>query len=205
MAIRVKNTDKLKFSVDENGDYKITVKGVILSYEHVHRPWCKDPEKETPKYSGKFMLNAETHEKEIEIIENFLADLKKSYWPNGIKMKPADLFFRDGDQEGKEEMEGHWIISASEKATHKPAVLDRDKTPVTEADDKIYSGAVVNVMIKPWKQDNKWGKKINANLLAVQFVKHGKKFGGGGGATQKDIDDNFDEMEAEEEDDGFED
>ena len=46
-----------------------------------------------------------------------------------------------------------------------------------ESDDVVYGGCFVNVLIRPWKQDNKHGKKINANLRAVQFEKDGEAFG----------------------------
>lgn len=203
MAIRTKNTDKLKFRKDANGDYVITLKDVRLSYEHIFEPWCKTPAKETPRYSGKFMAGNETHEAEIESLNNFFDDLKKE-WFKGQKIKAADICFRDGDLESKEEMEGHWILSASEKKTHPPAVIDRDKTKIDESDDKVYSGTYVDVMFKPWKQDNDFGKRINANLMAVQFRRKGERLGGGGGVSKEDLDEGFDEIDGED-DDGFDD
>ena len=35
------------------------------------------------------------------------------------------------------------------------------------------------MLINPWVQNNKFGKRINANLLAVRFVDHGEAFGMG--------------------------
>ena len=59
-------------------------------------------------------------------------------------------------------------------------------------------------MFKVWKQDNNYGQRINANLLAVQFIKEGERFGGSKGASKEDLDEGFDELEVAEED-GFED
>lgn len=203
MSIRAKNTDKLVYRKDENGDYKITIKEARLSYEHVFAPWAKKPT-EPKKYSGRFLLHEDTHAAEIESLNNFFIDLQREYFKG--KIKASDLCFRNGDLEGKEEMENCWYIAASERETNPPKVIDRDKSSLKRSDDKVYSGAYVNVMIKPWKQSNDHGKKINANLLVVQYFKKGEKFGAATGATQQDIDEGFDEIDADDmgDDDGFE-
>lgn len=51
-----------------------------------------------------------------------------------------------------------------------PVVLHKDRSRMTEADDKIYSGCRVNIKIEIWAQANKWGRRVNAKLLAVQFA-----------------------------------
>lgn len=203
---KTKNTSKLVFRKDGNEDDVITIKEVRLAFEHVHEPWSKK-ESEEKRYSGRFLLDPETHQAEIDILQAYVKD-KAAEWFKNAKLKPDAYFFRDGDNEGQADFENMWVIAASEKIDRKPAVIDRDKSKVTAAHDKVYSGAFVNVMIKPWKQANDHGNKINANLLAVQFFKHGDKMGGGGGGVSKeDIDEGFDEYEAAEmgEDDGFDD
>ena len=203
---KTKNTPLLNFRVDKNGDDIITIKEVTLMFEHCHEPWSKKPE-EPKKYSGRFLLCNTKHSKEIEILNTYLEG-KKSEFFKSAKLKPDALFMRDGDNEGQADFEDHWVIAASEREDRKPALIDRDKSPVKKSHDKIYSGATVNVMIKPWKQDNDHGKKINANLLAVQFFAHGEKKGGAGGVSKEDIDEGFDEYEVEEMDDddeGFDD
>ena len=197
---KTKNTPLLIFRKDERGDYIITIKEVRLMFEHVHKPWSKT-EAEDKKYSGRFLLDPKKHAKEIEILQEFNESLRLEYF-KGAKLKPDAYYFRDGDNEGQADFEDHWVIAASEKATHKPAVIGRDKRPITAEDDLVYSGAFVNVQIKPWKQDNKHGKKINANLIAVQFFEKGEKVSGSGGVSKEVIDEGFDEYEAPE-DDGF--
>jgi hypothetical protein len=49
-----------------------------------------------------------------------------------------------------------------------------------------YSGAKVNGTVTAWAQNSHGRKAINGNLLAVQFVAHGTKFGGGGGVNPDD-------------------
>lgn len=64
--------------------------------------------------------------------------------------------------------------------TVRPTVVDRDRTPLTKQDGKPYSGCYVNVIIDVWAQENQYGKRVNAQLQGVQFVKDGEAFSGGG-------------------------
>ena len=43
---------------------------------------------------------------------------------------------------------------------------------------KLYAGAYVNCILRVWAQDNKHGKRINAELKVVQFVRKGPAFSG---------------------------
>ena len=68
------------------------------------------------------------------------------------------------------------FISARSKS--RPTVVDRDKTPLTEQDGRPYGGCFVNAIVELWAQDNQFGKRINATLAGVQFLKDGDAFGG---------------------------
>lgn len=173
-------------------DGTILVKDVRLSYEHIFTPWSKNPEdpKNPPKYSGRFWLDKETHAKEIEQLRKHVEKLQMEYFKG--KIKPGDLFFRDGLMEKGDETDDQWIIAASENAKNPPQVIDRGKKPVKEKDGLIYSGCYVNVLISPWKQDNQHGKKINANLLAVQFFREGEAFSN---VERPDVDEVFESFE----------
>jgi hypothetical protein len=50
---------------------------------------------------------------------------------------------------------------------------------IIESDNKVYAGCVVNATVRLWAQDNNYGKRINAQLRAIQFVKDGAQFGEG--------------------------
>jgi len=58
---------------------------------------------------------------------------------------------------------------------------------LTENDNRIYAGCYVNAIVVLWAQNNNYGKRINANLLGVQFVADGSPFGDGG--TSAGVDD----------------
>ena len=70
-----------------------------------------------------------------------------------------------------------------------PKIIDRNKVELAEKDGKPYSGCYVNVSIDVWPQDNTNGKRINATLLAIQFVKDGEGFSGGARSDGSEFDD----------------
>jgi hypothetical protein len=57
-----------------------------------------------------------------------------------------------------------------------------------QAARKIYGGCYVNAAIRPWIQDNQFGRAIRCNLIAVQFLADGEAFG----EAQPDVSDMFD-------------
>jgi len=71
----------------------------------------------------------------------------------------------------------NFFVSANIKT--RPTIVDRNGSPLTEADGKIYSGCYVLAHISLWTMDNQYGQKINANLLGVQFLRDGDAFSGG--------------------------
>lgn len=94
---------------------------------------------------------------------------------------------RDGDTKANYDgFPGNLYISA--RSPTRPLVIAPDLTPLTEDDGKPYSGCYVNMQVAIWAQDNSHGKRINAQLRGVQFMRDGEAFGGGGVATVDDFD-----------------
>lgn len=66
-----------------------------------------------------------------------------------------------------------------------PQVIQGDGTPVDPANTmavqalarKLYGGCRVNVAVKPWLQENKHGRGVRCDLLAIQFASDDKPFG----------------------------
>lgn len=83
--------------------------------------------------------------------------------------------------------EGAYHMSTRGKT--RPLCLNRDKTPVAEQDGVIYAGCYVNASVELWTQDNKWGKRINASLRGVHFVRDGDAFTGGAPASPDEFPD----------------
>ena len=123
--------------------------------------------------------DTEQGKKDLAALKAASQAAKVEKWGDKIPKLAADrMCLKDGDQMDGEESDGCWVLSCSEEKA--PQVLDRDgKTRLTEADGKIYSGCEARVLVNLWAQDNKYGKRINANLHAVQFYAHGEAFGKG--------------------------
>lgn len=164
---------------------KIKLENVRLSFPSLFRK-AQFNGVET-KYEATLLLSKSEHASAIEQIQaavksKIANDLK------GAKLAADKICLRDGDEVEYEGYEGHMSLKAANKK--RPLVLNKDKTPLTEDDNVIYGGCYVNAIVELWAQNNEYGKRINANLLGVQFVRDGESFGAGGvSATTDDFDD----------------
>lgn len=173
---------------DTNEVGKFKVRG-RLSFEHLFTPSAsvKDGPK---KYRTNLLIDPSTKEgkKDIALLENAIDEVKEAMWPGkSPKFKADRIFFLDGedmvdsDGEVRDGYEGmRFIKVANDK---RPKLRDRDgQTDLTQDDDKIYSGAHVILYGRVYgiKDQDKGGNGLFASVDAVQFVKHGEKFGGGG-------------------------
>lgn len=70
-----------------------------------------------------------------------------------------------------------------------PRNPDGSENLLTATSGRPYAGCYVNVLVEVWAQNNKNGKRINAELKAVQFVRDGDAFGSGAPASADDFDD----------------
>lgn len=96
------------------------------------------------------------------------------------------LCLHDGDAKAdKEGYKGNLYVSASNKIA--PLVIDGNKSPLKVTSGKPYSGAFVNAVIELWAQDNQFGKRINASLAGVQFLRDGGRLAGSGVASADDF------------------
>ncbi len=173
----------------------VRIDGVICSYPHLDKPWKKN-ERDREKYSVTGLAPKETHGEVkallVEVINNLLTSNKMG------KIGAEHKFVRNGDTEDgplKPETEGMWIIKASENPDRPPKVRDQ-LTKLLSPDQiakLIYPGCVINILVRPWAQNNEHGKKINANIIGVQFVRDGTRIG----EAAIDDDDAWDELEVE--------
>lgn len=97
----------------------------------------------------------------------------------------------DGDTKAEYEgFEGHMAVSAHAQENQPPALVVTKNGENVRLDRKtqgvIYAGCYVNAIVDFWAQDNQWGKRINAQICGLQFVRDGDSFGGGGPAVSED-------------------
>ena len=180
------------------GDGRYLLKGVRLSYAYLHNPdeQENDEGKKTKSYRVALLLPKETGERTYKKLNKVITDLIAEEYDGG-KVPKDRWFLRDGDEGDTEEHEDHWVISVRE--SRRPTLVDRDRQPVLEEDEVIYSGAWANVVIRPWAQNgksskkkNKYGKRINCGFDIVQAIMDDEPLGG---ALRPDVDDVLDELD----------
>jgi hypothetical protein len=71
-------------------------------------------------------------------------------------------------------------------------VIDNGKNELRIGSDGVepkipFAGSYVVGLITLWAQDNQFGKRINANLLGVQYVREGTPFGPGAVDVETDF------------------
>lgn len=184
-------------------DGTMRIDNVRGSYLHADKPYKgkakRDDGGEAPaKYSVVGILSKETHEAAKAACDEFIRQVLKDN--KDAKVGKKDWFIRDGDDAGKDEYEHAWTINASE--LKKPKCRDRMGELVEDGEDiraMFQSGFWFNILIKPWFQDNDYGKKVNAGFIGIQFVKKDTPFGNG------EVDDNdvWDTVPDDEGDDGL--
>lgn len=162
---------------------RIMLKNVRLAFPNLFEPSTVAGEGE-PRYSAAFILPADHPQlKEINAKIKAVATEK---WKDKAEAqlkgleKTGKLALHDGDEKPQYDgFPGNMFISASAKVSARPTVINTDKTPLTERDGKPYAGCYVNVSLDFWAQDNGYGKRVNAQLRGVQFLRDGDAFSAG--------------------------
>jgi len=133
------------------------------------------------KYQAAFVFDPSSKEgaANIKKVNNAIkAVLAEHYGGSDGIPKGFKLCLKNNETEQKEYegYEGKWFLTASNRT--RPTVVNRDLSPITADDNILHPGCVVNASIQLWVQDNQYGKRVNANLRAVQFVEAGDVWGG---------------------------
>lgn len=170
---------------------KIKLNNVRISFPSLFRKATFSGEE--TKFEGTFLLDKQEQTDQIEKIEAAIEALIKDKL-KGTRLKADKICLKDGDDIDYAGYAGNMSIKAS--SAKRPLVLDRDRSPLSEEDGRIYAGCYVNAVVELWAQNNTYGKRINANLLGVQFVKDGEPFADGVAASVNDFD-VFDDVDEE--------
>ena len=169
---------------------RITLKEVVIAYAQGIFEARVPEQGGDPKYTAAFLFSKD--HSAVKQLTDAVVAVAKEKW--GVKadetlkqLKAADrLPVHSGD--AKPNSAGYaskLYVNAGNKI--RPVVIDANKGALTAADGRPYSGSVVNVILDIWPQDNKFGKRINASLLGVQFVRDGERLAGGSMATADDF------------------
>lgn len=127
------------------------------------------------KKGAKLLLDPEKNKLVIALITKTMKEIADDKLKG--KLPSSDrLCLRDGNDTDREEQQGYMVLSSN--TSKKIVVLGKDAHPVTEDECEIYSGCYVNAKVSLWAQNNKYGKRVNAQLVAIQFVRDGEALDG---------------------------
>lgn len=180
--------------------FQIKMKHVRVSFVKVHRAEPFRGAKRGPSDGGEkaFSLNAlipkNTKEGQDlhDDIRDLIDDAMDAKWgKDKPRLKPDKFCLRDGEDEEYDGYEDAWYLTARNR--NRPKVIDADgKTTLVEEDGRPYSGCYCNVWVRIWVQDNEFGKRVNASLEAVQFVRDGEAFAGAAPIPDEEFEDERD-------------
>jgi hypothetical protein len=171
---------------------KVLLKNVRLSFPDLFKAGTPPPGSTSgPKFGGQFIMAPDSDAFKVAQAE-FIKVANEKFGANAAAILaelPKDkkcLRRGDGnlDKAGavRNGYAGNMYITARNKA--RPVVVDRNRTPLGEADGKPYGGCFVNATVDIYAHDKPGlGKRVDATLLAVQFVQDGESFGGGVGSA----------------------
>lgn len=170
---------------------KVALKCVRLSFPDIFE--AVQYEGQGPfKYRASFLFepNSDNHKALIAAMNEVAQEAWKDKAKKVLEAAADDSklrFIIDGNKKEYDGYKDMFAISATrDQSKGRPMVLNKkpknpDGTPnyVTQTDGVVYAGCYVNATVEVWAQNNKYGKTVRAQLLAVQFVKDGDAFGGG--------------------------
>lgn len=151
-----------------------------------------DDDSERRTYKSNFLIPKDKDDEDAQAnlkkIQKAAAEVQakkfgedKKKWP---KIRPDKKCLRDGDEENWDGYEGNWYLSANSPESRPPRIITNRKDaenrwiPAQPGEKAApYSGCYVNAIVRIWFQDNEHGKRINASLEAVQFLRDGEPFG----------------------------
>ena len=113
----------------------------------------------------------------LQLIQN--DRLKRCYGSGAEKIDKKTMRVLDGYGDGM------MFISANSKEDRPPQMIRPDGTVVDNSNTaeraalarKLYGGCYVNAAVRPWCQDNQFGRGVRNELIAVQFHTDGDPFG----------------------------
>lgn len=179
-----------------NRNVTVLLPEVRLSYAYLATPYVGKPEPgKTPKASytahGLFKANSPAHLALKEAIRKTAA-LGWGAQADAVLAQLAGqdkLCLHDGNitKGGAEPYKDMLFVSASNERRPRILVTRNGVNVELAVDDPMfpYSGCWANLLLDIWPQSpdgkpNQYGKRINATLTGVQFLRHDEAFGGGG-------------------------
>jgi hypothetical protein len=140
-------------------------------------------EGQDPRYEASFLLDPthKGHAKVIAEIRKVAAEVAKEHWNGKVPKDLKPCFGDDGHGKEYDGYEGMFVISTNKKESDgRPLVVDSEGNPVQPGDSEFpYAGCYVLGTISLWTNEHaKGGKRVQANLRGIKFLKDGAAFSG---------------------------
>lgn len=135
-----------------------------------------------PVFSSTFLFppNSKAH----KIVQDAIEQVAKDKWGakapailDGLR-KQERTCCRDGNLKTFDGYAGNLYVSAISNV--RPLVVTPKREVIAAEDGIVYSGCYGNGLVEIWAQDNRYGKRVNAELKGFQFLRDGDAFSGGG-------------------------
>ena len=208
--------------MSQQSDPHVVVLQGRLSYPSLFKPNQSldengNPQGE-PKYSCAVLLDKQTAATTIAKCKAIIKAVCETQWKGKtVKLKDGraltngtggnvvlnGIALREGVEKDDKEGygEGIMFVSASTSVERKPQVTKRVNgafVAINPEEGIPYAGCNVAVSVRFWPQDNKFGKRVNAELRAVVFTGHNTPFG----AAPVNVEDEFGNVDIPEVTDG---
>lgn len=171
---------------------RIMLRDVRISFPVLWEPRGFNDSEENKRYSATFIFPPDSPA--IAEIKKAMMEVAKERWKEKAGAIAKSLKAQNkipvhsGDEKGEVDgFAGMYYINTS--SVTKPLVVDERRNELRPDSGKPYGGCYVNAAIEIWAQDNKYGKRINASLRGVQFVRDGDAFSGISAASRDEFDD----------------
>lgn len=172
---------------------KVVIKRGRIAFPNIWEPKSFNGAGE-PRCSASIIMDPVGQKSEVDKVVAAIQAVATEKWGakaadvvKALKAK-GDICLHPGETKSEYDgFDGMVYVSAANKA--RPAVVDRDKTPLTQQDGRPYSGCYCDFSIDIWPQDNQYGKRVNAKLLAIRFYEDGPAFSGGTSYSDSDFED----------------
>lgn len=165
-------------------DTRVMLQGVRLAFPVLDTPEAFQGQGD-PRYSATLLMEPDSDNHKA-VLAALKAAASAKWGENkadaAVKGLSAAAKTAVGDGDSKDKYDGFAgmiFVQAHARAKTPPTLLDGRANVLPRDTGMIYAGCYVNASIEIWAQDNQYGKRLNASLRGVQFVRDGDAFSGG--------------------------
>lgn len=173
---------------------EVMVKDVRISFVELWKAKTVGGTTGRPAFSSTFLL-APDNTLMVDLMMQAINQAATERWKEKAPAILAQLWATDkvclhnGDLKAQYDgFAGNYAISA--RSYTKPLVIGRRREILEETSGRPYAGCYVTAHLEIWAQDDKdFGKRVNAGLKGVQFIRDGDAFAGGAPSDPGQFDD----------------